>query len=98
MYLDHLKFCVVCINGLMYVCCNECNVVSDECDDPTPCLVQPLGGEVMYFWSICFWGEIGFLNCDVIYTCIVNKQFELLDCYACTVVCVACVRVTVLMV
>ena len=23
MYLDHLKFCVVCINGRMYVCCSE---------------------------------------------------------------------------
>ena len=26
-YLDHLKFCVVCINSQMYVCCSECNVV-----------------------------------------------------------------------
>ena len=24
---DHLKFCVVCINGRRYVCCSECNVV-----------------------------------------------------------------------
>ena len=31
-YLDHLKFCVVCINGRRYVCCGECYVVSDECD------------------------------------------------------------------
>ena len=36
-YLDHLKFCVVCINGRRYVCCGECYVVSDE---PTSCLVQ----------------------------------------------------------
>ena len=27
-YLYHLKFCVVCINGRRYVCCSECNVVS----------------------------------------------------------------------
>ena len=49
-YLDHLKFCVVCINGRMYVCFSECNVGSNECDEPTPCLVQPVGahsGEVM---------------------------------------------------
>ena len=26
-YLDHLKFCVVCINGRWYVCCSECNVL-----------------------------------------------------------------------
>ena len=41
-YLDHLKFCVVCINDQMYVCCSECNVVSDECNEPTSCLVQHL--------------------------------------------------------
>ena len=29
-YLDHLKFCVVCINSRMYVCCSECDVVSNE--------------------------------------------------------------------
>ena len=26
-YLDHLKFCVVCINSRRYVCCSECDVV-----------------------------------------------------------------------
>ena len=25
-YLDHLKFCVVCINSRRYVCCSECNL------------------------------------------------------------------------
>ena len=25
-YLDHLKFCVVCIDGRRYVCCSDCNV------------------------------------------------------------------------
>ena len=34
-YLDHLKLFVVCINGRRYVCCSECNVVPDECDEPT---------------------------------------------------------------
>ena len=29
-YLDHLKFCVVCINSGRYVCCSECTVVSNE--------------------------------------------------------------------
>ena len=28
-YLDHLKFCVVCINSRRYVCCSECDVVSN---------------------------------------------------------------------
>ena len=80
-YLDHLKLCVVCINGQRYVCYGECNVVSNECDYPTPCLVQPLGAhgaEVFYFR-----GEVGFLNCDYLHVC--------RDCDMCTVVCVACV-------
>ena len=29
------KLCVVCINGRMYVCCSECNVLSNECNEPT---------------------------------------------------------------
>ena len=78
--LDHLKFCVVCIDGQRYVCCSECNVVSDECNEPTSCLVQPIdahGGEVMYFWRFSFSGELRFLN--YICMCVVNKQFELLE-------------------
>ena len=39
-YLDHLKFCGVCINGQRYVCCNECNVISNACNEPTSCLVN----------------------------------------------------------
>ena len=79
-YLDHLKFCIVCIDGRRYVCCSECNVYN-ECNESTPCLVQPIGtygGEVMYFGCVCFRGELGFLNCDDICMCVVNKQFELL--------------------
>ena len=56
-YLDHLQFCVVCIDGRRYVCCSECNVVSNECNEPTSCLGQPIvthGGEVMYFECGCF--------------------------------------------
>ena len=42
--------------------------------------MQPIGtpgGEVMYFGCFCFRGELGFLNCDVICMCLVNKQFDL---------------------
>ena len=58
------------------------NVIPNKCDEPTSCLVQPIGthgGEVMSFWCVCFRGELGFLNCDDICLCIVNKQFELLE-------------------
>ena len=81
-YLDHLKFCVVCIYGRRYVCCSECNVVSNECDEPTSCLVQPIGlhcCEVMHFGSFGFRGELGFLYCDDVCMCVVNKQPEFLE-------------------
>ena len=41
-------------------------------------LVHPIGvhgGDVIYNESVCFRGELGFLNCDDIYMCVVNKQF-----------------------
>ena len=68
LYLNHLKICVVCINGRRYVCCSECYVVSNECDKPIPLLVRHIGAhgdEIMYLVSFCFRGEFGFLNCDV---------------------------------
>ena len=79
-YLDYLKFCVVCINGRRYVCCSKCNVVSNECNEPTSCLVQSIGShgsEVMYLGCVCFSDELAFLNCDDIGMCVVNKQFEI---------------------
>ena len=79
-YLDHLKICVV--EGQRYASCSECNVVSNECNELTSCLMQPIGthgGEAMYFGCICFRGELGFLNCDDICMSVVNKQFELLE-------------------
>ena len=81
-YLNHLKFCVVCMDGRMYVCCSEYNVVSNESDEPTSCIVQPIGThdcEVKYFWCVCFRGDLGFLNCYDTCMCVVNKQFQLLE-------------------
>ena len=37
-YLNHLNFYVVCINSRRYVCCSECDVVSNECNEPPTCL------------------------------------------------------------
>ena len=56
-------------------------MVSNECNEPTSCHVQPIGthsSEVMYFGCVCFRGELGFMNCYAICMCVVNKQFELL--------------------
>ena len=36
-YHDDLKFGVVCIYGQRHVCCSECKVVSNECNEPTSC-------------------------------------------------------------
>ena len=44
--------------------------------------MQPIGlhcCEVMYFGCFSFRGDIGFLNCDDICMCVVNKPFELLE-------------------
>ena len=44
--------------------------------------MQPIdthGGEGMYFWCVCFKGELGFLTYNDICMCVVNKQFELLE-------------------
>ena len=81
-HLDHLKFYVVCINSRRYVCCSECDAVSNECNEPTSCPVQPIGAhrcEVMYPWCLGPRGELGFLNCDDVCMCVLNKQFELLE-------------------
>ena len=32
-YLDHLKLYVVCINSRRYICCSECDFVSNECNE-----------------------------------------------------------------
>ena len=57
-YLDHLKFYGVCLECRRYVCCSECNIVSNKGNEPTPCLTQPIGGhggEVMYFACFALW-------------------------------------------
>ena len=33
--------------------------------------------EVMYVWCFDFWGKLGFLICDDVCMCVVNKQFDL---------------------
>ena len=65
-YLDHLKF-VLCVLLVEAMSVGECYVVSDECDEPTSCFVQPIVAhcyEVMYFGCFDFRCELGFLNCD----------------------------------
>ena len=73
-------YCV--FNGRRYVCYDDYYVVSNECDEPTSCLVQhivPHGCEVMHLECFDFKGELSFLNCVDICMCVVKNQFELLE-------------------
>ena len=72
MYLDHLKFCVACINGRRYVCCSECY---DEWEEPTPyCCNLSVRTVVKLctFGDFCYKGELHFLKFDDICMCVVN--------------------------
>ena len=40
MYLDHLKFCVMCIKGQRYVCYSECNVAAALSNLPVRTVVK----------------------------------------------------------
>ena len=64
-YLDHLKFCVVCINGRMYVCLVNIMLSLMSVMSPPPALCNLSLRIVMYFGCFDFRGELGFLNCDV---------------------------------
>ena len=81
-YLDHLKFCVVCINGRRYVLCSEWYVILTSVMCPLLVLVRHIGahcGDVMCLGSLCCMCELGFLYYDDICMCVVNNQFELLE-------------------
>ena len=45
-YLDHLKFCVVCINSGRYVCCSECDV--EWMKELGLCFTNPVGTGGVY--------------------------------------------------
>ena len=70
--------CVLIVEGMSVVV----NVVSNACNEPNSCVVQPIGAhscEVMYFGCFSFRSELGFLNCDDVCLCVANKQFRLLE-------------------
>ena len=66
-YLDHLKFCVVCINSQRYVCCVSVMLSLMSVMSPplalcylSLCTVVKLCNLGVFY----FRGELGFLNCD----------------------------------
>ena len=69
-YLDHLKFCVLMVEGIPVVMNVIVSVIRVMTPAPALCNLSD-----MYFWSICFRTEHGVMNCDDICMCLVNKQF-----------------------
>ena len=56
--------------------------VGRQQQQPTAGIVQPIVAqycEVMYLGCFDYRGELGFMNCDDICMCVVNKQFDLLQ-------------------
>ena len=83
-YLDHLKFSVLIVEGMSVVVNVMLSLMSVMSPPPALCnLLVRTAVKLcifgMYFGG--FRGELGFLNCDDVYMCVVNKQFELLLCF-----------------
>ena len=74
-YLDHLKFCVVCIDGRrLSLVGNVMSLMSVISSSPALCILS-----ARTVVKLCILGELDFLNCDDVCMCVVNKQFELLE-------------------
>ena len=72
--------CVLIVEGVSVVVNVMLSLMSVM--SPHLTLVQPIGAhccEVKYFGCFGFRGELGCLNCDDVFMCVVNKQFELLE-------------------
>ena len=62
--------------GRRYVCCSDCNVVSNECNEPTYYLVQRIGthgGGGGYVSLCCVCGRLWSV-CDVVVVSYVNAM------------------------
>ena len=64
-YLDHLKFCVLMVDGMSVL-------VSVMSQPPALCNLSAHTVVKLCTLGVCFKGELGFLNCD-------DMQFELLE-------------------
>ena len=72
--------CVLIVEGMSVVVNVMLSLISVMSPPPALCnLSVRTDVNVMYFWCFVFRGELGFLNCDGVCMCVVNKQFELLE-------------------
>ena len=80
-YLDRLKSCVLMVEGMSVVVNVMLSLMSVM--SPPPALCNLLARTVVKLCTlggcVCFRAEHGFLNCDDICMCVVNKQFEHLE-------------------
>ena len=69
------------INVCNYEMFSVVNVYLMSVMSPPPALCNLLSRTVVKLCTlgVCFRGELGFLNCDDICICVVDKQFELLE-------------------
>ena len=70
--------CVLIVEGMSVVVNVMLSLMSVMSPPPALCNLSVCTA-VKFFWCIGFRGEVGFLNCDDVCMCVVNKQFELLE-------------------
>ena len=81
-YLNHLKFCVVCsmVEGMSVVVNLMLFLRSVTSQPPALCNLSARAVvKLCNFVCVCFRGELGFLNCDDICMYFVKKPLQLLE-------------------
>ena len=68
--------CVLMVEGMSVVVIAILSLMSVMSPPPA---IDAHGGYVIYFGCFRFMGELGILDCDDIYMCLVDKYFELLE-------------------
>ena len=72
--------CVLIVEGMSVVVNVMLSLMSAMSPPPALCnLSVRTDVKLCIFWCFGFRGELGFLNCDNVCMCVVNKQFELLE-------------------
>ena len=73
-------FCVLIVEGMSVVVNVMLSLMSVMSPPPALCnLSVRTDVKLCIFGCFGFRGELGFLNCDDVCMCVVNKQFELLE-------------------
>ena len=71
--------CVLIVEGMSIVVNVMLSLMSVMSTPPALCNLSVRTVAKLCTWVFGFRGELGFLNCDDVCMCVVNKQFELLE-------------------